>query len=302
MSTSVTSVTKHFPSAENGFTTTTSGTVSSGATTVGLNSVAGYSNGEVVVFVIDPDNANKQTFTGTIDTSGVQVTDVVWTAGTNVSHSAGATVVDYATATHISMMAKGLLVEHNQDGTHGTITTDTINEQTAAAGVTIDNLNVKDGKLNTNNSVVTANITDAAVTPDKLGTGAASANVATSETTTSTTYTDLSTTTDTVTVTVGANGLALVSVSSYLSNNTANAYAKVAIDVSGATTLAASDAYSLVFQCYGANANGRQAGSWLFTGLTPGSTTFKLKYAVLTGGSGSGTGTFANRRISAVPL
>lgn len=126
MSTSVASVTKHFPSAENGFTTTTSGSVSSGAATVGLNSVAGYANGEVAVFVIDPDNEKKQTFTGTIDTSGVQVTGVIWTAGTNVTHNSGATVVDYATATHVSMISKGLLVEHDQDGTHGAITTSSI--------------------------------------------------------------------------------------------------------------------------------------------------------------------------------
>ena len=123
MSTSVSSVVSHFPSAENGFTTTTSGSVSSGAATVGLNSVAGYANGEIAVFVIDPSDASKkQTFTGTIDTGGVQVTGVVWTAGTNQTHSAGATVVDYATATHISMVSKGILVEHNQNGTHSAIT------------------------------------------------------------------------------------------------------------------------------------------------------------------------------------
>lgn len=119
MSTSVSSVVNHFPSAENGFTTTLASTVSSGATTVPLNSVAGYANGETAVFVVDPtDITKKQTFTGTIDTAGVQVTNVVWTAGTNQTHSGGATVVDYATATHISMMSKGILVEHTQAGRH----------------------------------------------------------------------------------------------------------------------------------------------------------------------------------------
>lgn len=127
MSTDVSNVTSHFPVAENGFTTTTSGTVSAGATTVGLNSVAGYDNGDTAVFVIDPSNADKkQTFTGIIDTTGVQVTGVVWTAGTNVTHTAGATVVDYETATHWSMVSKGILVEHHQDGTHGDITPDSI--------------------------------------------------------------------------------------------------------------------------------------------------------------------------------
>ena len=119
MSTSVASVVSHFPDAENGFTTTTAGSVSSGAATVTLNSVAGYTNGEPVVLVIDPTDASKkQTFTGIVDTSGVQITSVVWTAGTNQTHALGATVVDYATATHIAMMSKGIKVEHSQDGTH----------------------------------------------------------------------------------------------------------------------------------------------------------------------------------------
>ena len=63
----VTSITDgFFPTAQEGFTTTTSGSVASGATTVGLNSVAGYSNGEWVVFVIDPTDTNKkQAFQGT---------------------------------------------------------------------------------------------------------------------------------------------------------------------------------------------------------------------------------------------
>jgi len=87
---------------------------------VPLNSVTGFSNGEKVVFVVDPTDATKkQAFTGTIDTSGVQVTGVTWTEGSNTSHTAGATVVDYETATHWALYSKGVLVEHEQDGTHG---------------------------------------------------------------------------------------------------------------------------------------------------------------------------------------
>lgn len=139
MSTSVSGLsTNFFPSAENGFTTTTSGSVSSGATTVGLASVAGYSNGEVAVFVIDPtDVAKKQTFTGVIDTAGTQVTSVKWTAGTNQTHALGATVVDYATATHISMMTKGITQEHNQDGTHGAVTATSLVSAGAVTGTTL---------------------------------------------------------------------------------------------------------------------------------------------------------------------
>lgn len=48
------------------------------------------------------------------------------------------------------------------------LNTDSISEFTAANGVTVDGLNIKDGKLNTNNSVVTNNITNLAVTAAKI--------------------------------------------------------------------------------------------------------------------------------------
>lgn len=50
--------------------------------------------------------------------------------------------------------------------------TDTVSEHTSANGVTVDGLNIKDGKLNTANSVVASNITAGAVTPEKLVSGA----------------------------------------------------------------------------------------------------------------------------------
>lgn len=48
---------------------------------------------------------------------------------------------------------------------------DTINEETSANGVTVDGLSIKDGKLNTNNSVVATNITDSSVTSAKVAAG-----------------------------------------------------------------------------------------------------------------------------------
>jgi hypothetical protein len=118
MSTTVAGASNHFPKPQDGFTTTTSGSISSGATTVGLNSVGSYSNGDVFVGVIEPGvTGSEQTFTGIVDTSGVQITSVVWTRGTNVAHSAGVTVVDYVSATHLGLISKGILVSHNQDGT-----------------------------------------------------------------------------------------------------------------------------------------------------------------------------------------
>lgn len=58
--------------------------------------------------------------------------------------------------------------------TNSTISVDSISEFTSGNGVTVDGLNIKDAKLNTNNSVVTANITDSAITPAKLLTGTGS--------------------------------------------------------------------------------------------------------------------------------
>lgn len=51
-----------------------------------------------------------------------------------------------------------------------TLTTDTVSEYTSANGVTVDGLNIKDGKLNTNNSVVAANITSGILTNSMLST------------------------------------------------------------------------------------------------------------------------------------
>jgi len=56
-----------------------------------------------------------------------------------------------------------------------TIKADTIAETTSANGVAVDGLTIKDGKLNTNDSVVTANITDANVTTAKIAANAVTA-------------------------------------------------------------------------------------------------------------------------------
>ena len=164
MSTSVSSVVSHFPEAENGFTTTLASTISSGAATVPLNSLAGYTNGMPVVFVVDPTDASKkQTFTGIADTSGVQVTNVVWTAGTNQTHTGGATVVDYATATHISMISKGILGHADQDGT---LKAGAVDVAAVLASDVVTTAKILDS------NVTTAKIADTNVTNAKLATGA----------------------------------------------------------------------------------------------------------------------------------
>lgn len=137
----VSSVTKHFAKPQEGFTTTLASTISAGATTVPMNSTTGLTNGDVFVGIMDPGATAEQVFTGTVDTSGVQITSVVWTKGTNTTHNAGTTIVDYTTASAFSMMSKGILVHSDQDGTLKA------------------------------DSVDTAAITDAAVTSDKLSAG-----------------------------------------------------------------------------------------------------------------------------------
>ncbi len=54
---------------------------------------------------------------------------------------------------------------------NATITVNSIAEFTGANGVTVDGLNLKDGKLNTADSVVTASYTDGSIAPEHLVTG-----------------------------------------------------------------------------------------------------------------------------------
>lgn len=159
----VSGLTSHFLQAKEGFTTTTSGSVSSGATTVGLNSTSGYSNGEIVALVIDPaDATKKQVFVGEV--SGTNIINVIWTEGTNQSHVAGATVADYVTATHYEALIKGLLVSHDQDGT---LKAGAVDNAAALASDVVTTAKILDG------NVTTAKILDSNVTPAKLlaGTG-----------------------------------------------------------------------------------------------------------------------------------
>lgn len=130
------SVTKHFPTANAGFVTTTNGEVNSAtATSVPINSIAGLTNGSVFVGIISPGISEKeQVFTGTVNTATYTIEDVVFTDGPTGVHSTGATVVDRVTTTLINMMSKGFLEEHEQDGTHKDTITTAFMEQHNADG------------------------------------------------------------------------------------------------------------------------------------------------------------------------
>lgn len=119
-----------------------------------------------------------------------------------------------------------------------------------------------------------------------------SATVATSQTSSSTTFTDLSTAGPAVTVNTGTS--ALVTVTASLSCSVADGV-YMGVAVSGASTIAADATKSLGWI---GTTQPTISASFMLTGLTPGSNTFTAKYRT----AFSGTGTWANRSITVVPL
>lgn len=125
--------------------------------------------------------------------------------------------------------------------------TDTINEVTPANGVTIDGLNIKDNKLNTNDSVVTANITDANVTTAKIAdssiTGAKLATSAISlgyaertsafTSTSAATWQDVTTLSNVVTVPSGGRRVKVTFFSSAVQSSSTTGITAIAINFDG---------------------------------------------------------------------
>lgn len=120
-----------------------------------------------------------------------------------------------------------------------------------------------------------------------------------SGTTTSTTYTDLSGGAAVgPVVTVDTGPMAVVVIACQL-GNAGTGSARMAYDVSGATTIAAADNRGIgVFGVAGVTVTtGTSVLHFGGVSLTPGSNTFTAKYRV-----SSGTGTFQSRRIAVLPL
>lgn len=124
-----------------------------------------------------------------------------------------------------------------------------------------------------------------------------SAIIATSETTASASYTDLATVGPTATVTIGPSGNALVFIGANMANNTGNDLSYISFAVSGASTVAASDQYAIIYQAYTANALNVDVAPFLVTGLAAGTNEFTAKYK-----TSAGTGTYGNRIINVIPL
>jgi hypothetical protein len=120
------------------------------------------------------------------------------------------------------------------------------------------------------------------------------ATVATNQTTTTAAYTDLATPGPAVTVTTGTKALVIFSAATYNSGVQTN---RIGVAVSGATTVAASNAYSGAADTPSAGAASQVTQAFLLTGLTAGSNTFTLKFYTT-----GGTAAFATRFITVVDM
>ena len=289
-------VSNHFSVAKEGFVTTTSSPVTSGATTVQLTSVAGYTNGDTVVLVIDAnDVSKKQVFTGTVDTGGSQITNVVWTEGANTSHILGAPVIDYVTASHQSMTTKGLLVSHDQDGT-------------LKAGA-VDNAAVLATDV-----VETAKIKDGAVTPPKLDSPVqysrkSYANGSGDYTTSSTTLVSVDATNLITSLTVKSGKLIRVDATiAGITNNNSGYSVGIDIGMDGVSTTSSSGVVTISPSNWANNwdtaGNSRATESHIFyfTNVSPGSHTFRLLWSSSNSGVTARITQYAQQKIIVTEL
>jgi hypothetical protein len=123
-------------------------------------------------------------------------------------------------------------------------------------------------------------------------------SVAASELTTSLAYVDLATVGPAVTLTVPASGRVLVSVTSGMTGSSGSVSCFMSFAATGASSVAAVDANSVTLA---SSTLQRASASSVLSGLTPGATTFTGKFK-REGGGGSGSCTFVNRSIMAIPL
>ncbi len=106
----------YFTVASESFTDNLSSSILAGAAIVPVNNASEYTNGDCVVLTVDPGTVNEATFIGV--KNGNQFEECVWTEGNvAVGHSAGATIIDYDSATHHSAQSKGIKQFANDDGT-----------------------------------------------------------------------------------------------------------------------------------------------------------------------------------------
>ena len=119
--------------------------------------------------------------------------------------------------------------------------------------------------------------------------------VTTGQTTSSSSFTDLTTVGPTVTLTTGTKALIMLTVQ--LDNQANNRQGTAAIEISGASSVSPSDGPA--FHIFSSSNTAVQATTtYIATGLTAGSNTFKVKYKA----GGSTTVNFGERRLSVIDL
>ena len=122
------------------------------------------------------------------------------------------------------------------------------------------------------------------------------ATVATTQSTTSDSYTDLATAGPAVTLTTGTK--ALVIVTGNMNCNSTNDRPFMSFEVSGATTIAASDINAAIANVYNNNFKSFRFSAATVVTLTAGSNTFTAKYR----GDSGATFTFLDREIFVINL
>jgi hypothetical protein len=121
------------------------------------------------------------------------------------------------------------------------------------------------------------------------------ARVDTQQFTNSTSYVNLTTPGPAITVTCGT--IAIVSFAASQANNTSDSACLTSVEVSGASTVTASDTWAILTDGVTGGNFVRYGMTHVFSGLTPGSNTFTMKYR-----AGSSTGNWQYREISVIPL
>ena len=149
-------------------------------TTVPLASTANLPTETAIMITIDRVDANgvltpdkEEGIIGVVSGDNL-ISCIRGVEGKAQAHSAGAVVEVLWTAKNVNDIVDAILAEHSQSGAH---TTDTISEKTEGAGVTVDGVLIKDGKVATTKAV-SVQITDAS-TDITTGDGKAILNIPT---------------------------------------------------------------------------------------------------------------------------
>lgn len=118
----------------------------------------------------------------------------------------------------------------------------------------------------------------------------------TSQGTTSTTFVDLATVGPQVTIETGSKALWFINC--FTAAPVANTARRASVEVTGASSIAASDNTGILHDVTSVSPNGvRTAACHMETGLTPGTNTFTMKYR-----SGGGTVNFVQRELIVIGL